>query len=211
MNKRADSPKLGFLENQFDNRDVRSKIAELVSRALNAPMIASFTFLVLMLAQRASGFLTVLTIAVTFGAVIPLSIRYLLSKHKPIPNIYASSGEGRTIAFMAAILSYLLGAIALRLAQAPSVVTALMICYLGNSLIMMLVSLKWKISVHASGITGPTTVLVYSLGPAASLLSMLLIPVGWARIKLGAHSLAQVSAGALLTIATTWLQLRLLL
>jgi membrane-associated phospholipid phosphatase len=76
---------------------------------------------------------------------------------------------------------------------------------------MMLISIRWKISIHASGITGPVTVLTYSLGVVGLFLFGLTVPVGWARIRLGVHTLSQVVAGALLTIATTWLQLRIYL
>ena len=72
---------------------------------------------------------------------------------------------------------------------------------------MIIITLRWKISIHASGITGPTTVLIYSTGITGSLLSILLIPVGWARVKLNAHTWSQFLAGAFVTAITTWLQL----
>lgn len=105
------------------------------------------------------------------------------------------------------MVSYLLGSVALVILRAPVFVTSLMLCYLGNTLVMMTITFRWKISVHASGIAGPTTLLVQSLGLVFSLLSLLLIPVGWARIRLEAHTLNQFVAGALVTVITTWLQL----
>ena len=76
---------------------------------------------------------------------------------------------------------------------------------------MMLISQKWKISIHPSGITGPATALIYSLGVGASPLLRLVVPIDWVRINLNVHTLVQVSAGALLTIASTWLQLEIYL
>jgi membrane-associated phospholipid phosphatase len=86
-----------------------------------------------------------------------------------------------------------------------------MLCYAGNTLVMMLITRRWKISVHASGIAGPTTVLTESLGLWASVFFALLLPVGWARIRLKAHTPTQVLFGALVTIAATWLQLKIYL
>ena len=132
---------------------------------------------------------------------------YALKKQGAIPDIYVSQRERRAIPFIAALAIYFVGAIALLWAKAPSIVTALMLCYVGNSLIMMLITAKWKISIHTSGITGPATVLIYYFGPTALPFFLLAIPVAWARVRLGAHNLAQVSAGGLLTILTTYLQL----
>jgi membrane-associated phospholipid phosphatase len=61
--------------------------------------------------------------------------------------------------------------------------------------------------VHASGVAGPVTALIYVLGVVALPLLFLIVPVGWARIRLKAHTLAQVAAGALLTAVATWIQM----
>jgi membrane-associated phospholipid phosphatase len=95
--------------------------------------------------------------------------------------------------------------------KAPAMVTALMLCYAGNTLVMMLITRRWKISIHASGIAGPTTALIASLGIWASIFFVLLVPVGWARIKLKAHTPTQLLAGALVTVPLTWIQLRIYL
>ena len=60
---------------------------------------------------------------------------------------------------------------------------------------------------HASGIAGPLTALIYVVGLTAIPFLLLVVPVGWARLKLKAHTPAQVVAGVLLTIVTTWIQL----
>jgi len=183
------------------------EVAGFISHTFNAPVVAALTFLTLLTSERAPNFLILTMIFLTFGTAVPLILLYCLSRKGIIPDLYASKGESRAIPFVGAMLSYLLGAIFLLLAEAPSIVTAVMLCYLGNSLIMMLITLKWKISIHASGIAGPTTALAYFLGMWALPFLGLVIPVGWARIKLKAHSLAQVTAGALLTIVVTSLQL----
>jgi membrane-associated phospholipid phosphatase len=72
---------------------------------------------------------------------------------------------------------------------------------------MMIITLVWKISIHVSGITAAATFLVYHLGAGMLPFFMLLFPVGWARIRLKAHSLAQVVGGALLTMVLVILQL----
>ena len=64
---------------------------------------------------------------------------------------------------------------------------------------------------HASGVTGPSMMMTYVFGLSWLPFFLLAIPVGWARVKQGAHTSLQVVTGALLTIMTTWLQLKFLL
>jgi membrane-associated phospholipid phosphatase len=184
-----------------------SGFAEVVSFVFNPPIVAAPAFLYLIIRQKPVNSLALAVITVFFGTLVPLSIVYGLSKLRVIPDLWASKRETRFIPFTGAICSYLLGSVALVAETSMATLTALMLCYVGNTLIMMIISLRWKISVHASGIAGPVTALIYILGVRALPLLILVIPVGWARIKLGAHTVAQVAAGALLTILTTWLQM----
>jgi membrane-associated phospholipid phosphatase len=71
----------------------------------------------------------------------------------------------------------------------------------------MVITLKWKISIHASGITGPFTALVYLLGAVMLPLLLVVIPVAWARVELKAHTIMQVTVGAVLSCALTWVQM----
>jgi membrane-associated phospholipid phosphatase len=180
--------------------------AKLVSLVFNPPIVAAPSFLALIFVQRPANSLTLVLITVLFGALVPLSIVYGLSKRGVIPDLWASKRETRVIPFSGAVCSYLVGSGALLAAGAPAIITSLMLCYVGNTVIMMLISFRWKISVHASGIAGPATALICSLGMSAVPLLLLALPVCWARIRLRAHTLAQVAAGALLTIVITWIQ-----
>lgn len=183
----------------------------LISRTFSPPLTSAFTFLALLISEKPSNMIVLAVMSLLFGTVIPLAILYFLKKKGTISDLYVSKREGRPIALAGAMSSYLFGGVAFLLARAPPLVTAAMFCYLGTSLVLMLTSLKWKISIHTSGIAGPATALTYSLGAAAAILFGLAIPVGWARMRLGAHTLAQVTAGTLLTTAVTWLQLKIYL
>lgn len=186
-------------------------IADFVSLVLNAPIIAFFTFLALLLAGNEQDLWMDLAVAATFGTVVPLVVIFFLLRRGIIADFYASDRQARMLPFIGALTSYLLGTFTLIAVRATPIIVATMFCYFGNSLIMMLITFRWKISIHASGITGPATVLIYYLGLRWLPFLLLVVPVGWARIRLGAHTLGQVSAGAVLTIATTWLQLELIL
>jgi membrane-associated phospholipid phosphatase len=187
------------------------RAAEAISTILNPLFVAAPTLLALLILEKPPNLPVLALVVLAFGTVVPLAILYGLVRRGALPDMHISNREDRSVAFVSVMSSYVLGAVLLLLASAPPIVTAVILCYLGNSLIMMLISIRWKISIHASGITGPVTVLTYSLGVVGLFLFGLTVPVGWARIRLGVHTLSQVVAGALLTIATTWLQLRIYL
>ena len=189
------------------SRGLIEELAEGISLLMNAPVFAFITFLLLLLSSRTPNFLPILTTVLIFGTIGPLVLVYLLSRRGIIPDYYASERETRTVPFFGAALSYLLGAVILQSLTAPVIITALMLCYGVNTFIMMIINLKWKISIHASGITGPATFLFYSFGLIAIPFFLLVLPVGWARLRLRAHTPAQILAGALITIAITWVQL----
>lgn len=185
------------------------RMASIFSLVFNPAIVSAFTFLILLYPENTQNALLLFGICVTFGTLAPLAVIYQLSERGLISDFYVTEREERAKPFAGAISSYLVGSLALLSLRAPTIVTGLMLCYAVNTLIMMLTTLRWKISVHASGIAGPTTTLMYGLGLWAAIFFALLLPVGWARIKLKAHTPAQVLAGALLTAVATWLQLRI--
>jgi len=182
-------------------------LAEIITHIFNPPLVAAPTFLYLLFLESAPNSLVLALIALFFATLLPLSMVVMLSRRGIIPDIWASTRESRVIPFAGAILSYLIGAASLLLAGSPAAVASLMLCYVGNTVIMMLISLRWKISVHASGIAGPLTALAYLFGVIALPLFLLIVLVAWARLRLKAHTVPQVVLGALLTVLTTWVQM----
>ena len=174
---------------------------------MNAPLIAILTFVPLILSQRHESQMFLIGITTLFGAILPLSSTYYLVRKGIIPDIYASDRASRTEPFLWAMASYLLGVTALLYLEAPFVVTALMACYFVNAITMLLITLSWKISIHAVGVTGPITALVFQLGTTMIPFFLLMLPVAWARIELKAHNARQIIAGAVLSTILTWFQM----
>jgi membrane-associated phospholipid phosphatase len=145
-------------------------------------------------------------LSVVFATIVPIFGIATFAKSEgldyDIPERHA-----RAMPFEIAILSYLAGFSTLVTLRSPVLVTGLMLAYLINTTAMFLVTLAWKISVHAAGVTGPLTFLVFRLGPAWGLLYLLVIPVGLIRLWLGQHTWTQVLAGAVLSAALTWAEI----
>ena len=182
--------------------------ASVISGIFNPAVTAAFTFLILLYPlQSTQKFLMLMATCITFGTMVPLVMMLQLTKIGVISDFNVSERKERTRPFVGAAASYLAGGGVLLLMKAPTIIIALMLCYAGNTVIMLLITLRWKISIHASGVAGPTTALVYSIGACAAVFFILLIPVGWARMQLKAHTPWQILVGALVTVIATWLQL----
>ena len=182
--------------------------ASVISLMFNPAVTAAFTFLILLYPlQSIQTFLMLMGTCVTFGTMVPLVMMLQLTKSGVISDFNVSERKERTRPFLGAAASYLAGGGVLLFMKAPIIIIALMFCYAGNTVIMLFITFRWKISVHASGVAGPTTALVYSVGTWTAVFFILLIPVGWARMRLRAHTPWQILAGALVTAVATWLQL----
>ena len=187
----------------------KNSLARFISAALNAPFIALISFVSLIAAQWSSSSLLLILITSLFASLFPLVSIMYLAKRGAISDIYASDRKTRFKPFMLAIAFYMIGLICLLIVKAPSNITAFMASYLVNASVLLVISLAWKISIHASGIAGPVTALVFNLGAMMIPFFLLAVPVAWARMELKAHDYKQVAAGVLLASALTWFQMTL--
>lgn len=185
----------------------RKKIASGISAILNAPLITVITFLPLIFTFGSDMILQLVGITSLFGCFIPILGVVIMLKIGVIKDFYATERETRIIPFLWSIASYLIGIYALVLVEAPPAVTALMTCYFINGIVLLFITLKWKISIHASGVTSPVTALVYLLGNTMLPFFLLVLPVAWARLELKAHDRLQVTMGAILSSVLTWIQM----
>jgi len=189
---------------------------EIISYLTNALSFASLVFLILIyLYSNTLSIIQIILISVVcilFSTLIPLAyILFFIEKEWKIHHVRIdydfSDRKYRIKPLIVAVLSYGFGTLLLFLLDTPSLIKGLMFCYFINTLIITIITLFWKISVHTAGITGPLTILIYKLGAFYLPLYLLVIPVGLARIKLKEHTFVQVVSGALLIIFTTWLQI----
>ena len=156
------------------------------------------------------SFLWFTALCILFAGVIPVLLvlfwsRNIIKKDADIPE-----REDRPLLLVLVIISYLTGTAALYFLNAPWLVSGLMFCYCTNTFVVLLINFFWKISIHSMGVAGPTTALVFAIGPSGLLFGILLLPVMWSRVHLHRHTAAQVLAGAGLGFLLTAVQLLLI-
>ncbi|OPY23639.1 MAG: hypothetical protein A4E27_01446 [Methanobacterium sp. PtaU1.Bin242] len=155
-------------------------------------------------------FLTVTFTSIFFVFLLPSIPAYLWMK-KNIVDFELPKKEDRFYPLLYFLLSYLIGAIVLYIISAPPITTVLMFCYFSNTLLVLLISQFWKISIHSVGIVGPVIALIYVLGYVGLVFTVLIPLVMWSRVYLKKHSLSQVIAGACMAFASTLAQIYLLI
>jgi membrane-associated phospholipid phosphatase len=87
----------------------------------------------------------------------------------------------------------------------------MIIALIGGIGVLAVVSAFWKMSGHASALAAAVVIAILMFGPAWLPLLLLVPAVGWSRLVLRAHTLAQVIAGSLfggVVIAGLWWLLR---
>lgn len=191
----------------------KRKWAVLISNATIPPVIAVFMFSVINYALlRVFPFVAVTFITTLFAAILPLSVLLIWETRTNAKfDLDIPARTDRNHPLLVASASYLIGTVVLVAVHAPLLTTVVMFGYFAGTLFLFFINLYWKISIHAMGIAGPTTVLVFVFGYWGVLLGLLLPPVIWSRVYLKKHTLAQALTGAILGFVLTAVMLSLLL
>jgi membrane-associated phospholipid phosphatase len=185
-------------------------MAQFISRVFNPllnPVIA-FALLIFMAPKMGAGAqIFYFTIAAIFSSLVIFGYIYYLKHKRVIQSTELIVREHRINPLTFAVLSYATGFFFLTLFNAPAIVRGLMFCYVTNTIVVLMITRRWKISIHTTAMANPLVAIVYQFG--WMLLPILgLVPlVGLSRVKMGRHDLLQVTAGGLLGVLMTALQL----
>lgn len=138
-------------------------------------------------------------VCVLTGAVIPFLIVLILWRKHRLTDMHVAVRTEREIPFLAALLSAALGVALLWLIHAPTPLIGLGAIYLANGLMLALISLRWKISVHASVFTAGIISIALLSSPLV-LWGLLLLPlVMWSRVRRNRHTWLQGLAPVVLS------------
>jgi membrane-associated phospholipid phosphatase len=188
-------------------------VSRILSDVFNPLVNAVVAFLVIIATDpNAQGARKVLAavVSVVFAAALPLSALLVMKQRGLITNVNIDRREQRTRPFILGILCYAVGFFFLKLFHAPRLAQGLMFCYAVNTAVILAITRYWKISVHATGISGPLMALYYQLG-AVVLPYFSLIPLVCAsRVVMRKHTVGQVVAGTALGLTATAAQINLL-
>ena len=192
-----------IMENE---KNTAYRAADSVSKILTPQLISLLVVLIFAFASPTGtgpllSSLQCFLLGIVFVVVLPISpvvVAYAMGK----VDIWVSSRETRTFYFILAILTYFIGAVIFFYEKSISMY-AISLTYAFVTLAVALINLKWKISVHTAGVSGPSTALVYVYGLVALSSIALIVLVIWSRVKLKAHTISQSIAGAMVAMFVT--------
>jgi membrane-associated phospholipid phosphatase len=187
-----------------------NQLARLICEIFNPLTNPLIAFLLLVMAQPslhpAQNLLWLLLSGLFSSGLILVYIAYL-KQIKVIESTELIIREQRISPLTFAVLSYTIGYAALLLCGAPVLVKGLMFCYATNTLLVLLITRWWKISIHTTGIAGPLVALLFQFGPGMLPMFILIPLIGMARVTMQRHTPPQVIAGGLLGTLMTAFQL----
>lgn len=183
---------------------MKEKIYKIISILNVAPLIALYVLTAMYLHDK-NIFAGVFWygVSIVFLTIMPISA-YLLEHWLPRYKKAGRKGE-RRLAFIMCILGYVLGVAVSFIFHAPQGVRLLFLSYLVSGGLLTVVNslFKYKASGHACGAAGPYVALLYFFGIRVWYVILLLVPVYWARINMGRHSLKELISGTLVGMGAT--------
>ena len=191
-------------DNKYDSQaGIGHDLADFISKVVSPPTMAivatvSFSLWSPIGLGLLCPSLSILLCFLLFAFFPFLPVIYFYRKN--VVDLYVSNREARTPFFLIAIASYSVAAI-IFFATNTTIMFLLALGYTFVTVILLVVNLFWKVSVHCAGVTGPIFALIFVFGINVLPLSLIIVLVGWSRIKLEKHTFTQTLLGSLIPIA----------
>jgi hypothetical protein len=131
-----------------------------------------------------------------FAAGLPLAYVLRGVRKGRLSSHHIPEREHRRVPLLVGIVSVAIGLAVLVLLGAPRDVLALLAAGGAGLVVFTAVTHWWKMSIHAGVAAGSAATLVAVYGPVALVGAPLVVLACWARVRLSAHTRAQVIAGA---------------
>jgi membrane-associated phospholipid phosphatase len=180
----------------------RLRVARLVGELLSPPPILAVLALVVAWDSGPTPAMAILwgAVAALFASVLPYALILRGVRRGRLTDRNISLREQRVRFGVVAIASILTGLAVLVAFDAPAALVALLASIAVGVACGWMITLWWKISVHAAIAAGAATVLLIVLGPALLVAWPLVALIAWSRVQVGDHTPAQVLAGIALGI-----------
>ena len=191
------------------------KVAEGLSTIMNPPIICIPLFLIICIVLSFEGgqldiskFIVLELISLVFASILPMAIIVFWAKRLNTDKDI-SNRQDRFTPLIVGVVSYFIGFLISLTLDVDYFLTLLLLCYCVNTFIVMLITTRWKISVHTTGLSGPVAALILLLGPVGAMFGILYPLLIWSRVLLEKHTLAQAICGAVQGFFLTVLEMYL--
>ena len=190
----------------------RLRVARLVSELLSPPPILAVVALAVAWDSSPTPAMAILWggVAAVSTSVLPYALILRGVRRGQLTDRNISLREQRVRFGAVAMASILTGLVVLAAFDAPAELVALQASVAVGVACGWVITLWWKISVHAAIAAGAATVLLLVFGPALLVSWPLVAVIAWSRVQVGDHTPAQVLAGAALGVVVNTIVFQLL-
>ena len=183
-----------------------------VSVVTHAPFLSALMFVLLgITADDPTTVVATIAVSILTATLIPVLVVHHYSVRYGNTDGDVVRREDRARPLIGGVLSYLLGVVLLYAIGAPRICTVMMLSYALSTAVVMLISTRWKISIHVTGVMGPAMALSMVYWPWGLVMFALLPPVMWSRYVRGKHTPLQLVGGAVYGFVATGLVLSVFL
>ena len=193
----------------------RLEIAEHISTITNPPIICIPLFAIISLALsfdsggfNLSEFIVLEVVSLVFASILPMVIILYWAKKLGTDKDISNRGD-RYTPLIVGIISYFIGFLICLFFNLDEFLTVLLLCYSINTGVVLLITTRWKISVHTTGLSGPVGALILLLGPIGAVFGVIYPVLIWSRVLLKKHTMAQAIAGGVQGFFLTVLEMYL--
>jgi hypothetical protein len=135
-------------------------------------------------------------ISILFASVVPMAYVLTQVRRRRISDRHVRIRVQRRLPMLVAIVSTIGGLGVLYALGAPRPLLALAAAGVAGLCVTAVITLFWKISLHVAVLAGAVTIVVVVFGLVWLPLVFVVALVAWARVELGDHTMAEVTAGA---------------
>lgn len=175
------------------------RLARWVTEGLSPAVLSAATILIVGATSGSSFWQGIgwALVVLLFVCVIPYLVIVVGVRRGKYTDHHLGDVRQRPVPLALGLVSAAVGLLLVGFGGGPRSLLALVAASVAGFAILVAVSLRWKMSVHSGVAAGSAAIVGFVLGPVAWLVGLVIVcGVGWSRVRLRDHTVAQVVVGA---------------
>lgn len=181
---------------QFDRRRIASLVSWIISPVIVAPTV--YLLIVMLGYSGVSHRRAWFAVLLLSSTIAPMFLILGLKKIGKVSDYNISFREQRFLPLLVLVGVNLIGYEFMKQLDAPRFLSGILLFNAVNTVIILLVTLQWKISIHLFSFTSSIALLFITFGLPMLWLLLLMPLLMWSRIHLKAHNFMQTLLGGLI-------------
>ncbi len=174
------------------------RLAYYISQIGSPPVMGILGLIFIAAGMTVPGIWLWVGVYIVMAVGVPLLFLIWQVRHGRVTDLDVQLREQRKGSLLVTVAGFGVSWLVMHIGHAPPLLKAMAGAGFVQWLIVFVITLRWKISVHTSSAAGMTMLILRVFGPAAVPLVISIPLIAWSRVKLRRHTLGQTLAGILL-------------